>query len=119
MSRGVWFQQDGATAHTAKQYLTSLRGQFKGRLISRFGDVPWPPRSPDLTVPDYYLWGYPKDNVYRNKPKTVHDLKRNITEMIHGISEETLQTVMKSMPARMQSAVKSRGKYLKDIIFKK
>ena len=78
MSRGVWFQQDGATAHTAKQCLTSLRGQFKCRLISRLGDVPWPPRSPDLTVPDYYLWGYLKDNVYRNKPKTVHGLKGSL-----------------------------------------
>jgi hypothetical protein len=26
-----------------------LRGMFPGRLISRFGDIPWPACSPDLT----------------------------------------------------------------------
>ncbi|GFG36036.1 hypothetical protein Cfor_03722 [Coptotermes formosanus] len=42
-SNTLWFQQDGATARTA-------------RVISPFGDVPRPPRSPDLTAPDFFLW---------------------------------------------------------------
>jgi hypothetical protein len=29
----------------------------------------WPPRSPDLTPCDFFLWGYVKDNAY--KPQTV------------------------------------------------
>ena len=33
-----WFQQDGATAHTAKETMTILRAAFPWRLISRFGD---------------------------------------------------------------------------------
>ena len=33
-----WFQQDGATAHTARETMTILRAAFPGRLISRFGD---------------------------------------------------------------------------------
>jgi len=28
---------------------------FPQRVISRFGDVPWPPRSPDLTAPDFFF----------------------------------------------------------------
>jgi len=38
----VWFQQDGATAHTANESMTIVRNMFPGDLISRFGDVPWP-----------------------------------------------------------------------------
>ena len=54
----TWFQQDGATAHTARETMTLLKDCFPNRLISRFGDIPWPPRSPDLTPCDFFLWGY-------------------------------------------------------------
>ena len=46
------FQQDGAMAHTARGTLTKLREAFLGRLVSRFGNFSWPPRSPDLAYPD-------------------------------------------------------------------
>lgn len=52
--RHVWFQQDGATCHTANASMTFLRQKFNGRLISRRGDVPWPPRSPDLSPCDFF-----------------------------------------------------------------
>ena len=29
------------------------------RVISRFGDIPWPPRSPDLSVCDFFFVGLP------------------------------------------------------------
>lgn len=53
----MWFQQDEATSHTARDTMTLLRTAFPGRLISHFGDIPWPPRSPDLTPPDLYSFG--------------------------------------------------------------
>jgi hypothetical protein len=28
---------------------------FPQLVISRFGDEPWPPRSPDLTAPDFFV----------------------------------------------------------------
>jgi len=43
----VWFQQDGATAHTARKSMAVLREMFPGRLISLRGDISWPARSPD------------------------------------------------------------------------
>lgn len=60
----VWFQQDGATAHAANASMNVVRNMFPGKLISRFGDVPWPPRSPDLSICDFFLWGYLKGRVY-------------------------------------------------------
>jgi hypothetical protein len=72
--RNVWFQQDGVTAHTARQSMTFLRGMFPGRLISLFGDIPWPARSPDLTDPDFFLWGYLKSKVYATRPHSIQEL---------------------------------------------
>lgn len=43
------FQQDGATAHAAQISMERVRQAFPERvIISRFGDIPWPSRSPDL-----------------------------------------------------------------------
>jgi DNA-directed RNA polymerase len=50
----LWFQQDGATAHKAVISIAALRRFFPQRVISRFGDVPWPSCSPDLTAPDFF-----------------------------------------------------------------
>ncbi|KAJ4447741.1 hypothetical protein ANN_09749 [Periplaneta americana] len=59
---------------------------FPGRIISRFGDIAWPPRSPDLTAADYFLRGYLKSRVYRNKPRTIIQLKQNIRNEINAIN---------------------------------
>jgi len=64
-------------------------------VISRFGDVDWLPRSPDLTAPDFFLWSYLKDKVYVNQPKTITELKDNISEQIARISIDLCQKVMK------------------------
>ncbi|GFT28838.1 putative LOC100569746 [Trichonephila clavipes] len=59
----LWFQQNGATCHTARAPIDLLKDTFGDRLISRFGPVNWPPRSCDLTPLDYFLWGYVKSLV--------------------------------------------------------
>ncbi|GFW70530.1 putative DD41D transposase [Trichonephila clavipes] len=41
----LWFQQDGATCHTARATIDLLKDTFGDCLISRFGPVNWPPRS--------------------------------------------------------------------------
>jgi hypothetical protein len=49
-----WFQQDGATVHTANSTM-QMSEFFGGRIISRNR---LPPRTPDLSPPDFYLWGF-------------------------------------------------------------
>ena len=40
----IWFQQDGATCHTAEATLDVLRPVLEYRIISRRADVVWPVR---------------------------------------------------------------------------
>ena len=71
--RNCWFQQDSATAHIAASTMVILHEFFGENLISK---GLWPPRSPDLTSTDLFLWSYLKDTVYRSNPrdlKTVED----------------------------------------------
>ncbi|GFU40545.1 transposable element Tc3 transposase [Trichonephila clavipes] len=81
----LWFQQDGATCHTARATIDLLKDTFGDRLISRFGPVNWPPRSCDLTRLDYFLWGYVKSLVYVDKSQTLDHLEDNIRRVIADI----------------------------------
>ncbi|KOC59090.1 hypothetical protein WH47_10916 [Habropoda laboriosa] len=58
--------------------IASLHRKFPGGIISRQGNINWPPRSCDLTPPDFFLWDYVKEKVYANNPKSILQLKDNI-----------------------------------------
>ena len=113
-----WFQQDGATCHTADLTLRLLQKKFPGRVVSKRGDIEWPPRSPDLTPPDFFLWGFLKSKVYANKPKTINDLKSNIRSEMAAISAEMLARVMYNAEKRTHHAIRNGGGHLADVIFK-
>ncbi|GFX38246.1 mariner transposase [Trichonephila clavipes] len=87
----LWFQQDGATCHTARATIDLLKDTFGDRLISRFGPVNWPPKSCDLTPLDYFLWGYVKSLVYADKPQTLDHLEDNIRRVIADIRPQMLE----------------------------
>ena len=50
------FQLDGATAHFALDVREYLNNVFPNRWIGRGGPVQWPPRSPDLTPMNFFIW---------------------------------------------------------------
>ncbi|GFW98681.1 uncharacterized protein TNCV_2758591 [Trichonephila clavipes] len=106
----LWFQQDGATCHTARATIDLLKDTFGDRLISRFGPVNWPPRSCDLTPPDYFLWGYVKSLVYADKPQTLDHLEDNICRVIADIRPQMLEKVIENWTSRLDSIRASRGK---------
>ncbi|GFU45876.1 transposase [Trichonephila clavipes] len=114
----LWFQQDGATCHTARATIDLLKDTFGDRLISRFGPVNWPPRSCDLTLLDYFLWGYVKSLVYADKPQTLDHLEDNIRRVIADIRPQMLEEVIENWTSRSDSIRASRGSPVPEIIFK-
>ncbi|GFU62878.1 ADAM 17-like protease [Trichonephila clavipes] len=111
----LWFQQDGATCHTAR---ATIDLSFGDRLISRFGPVNWPPRSCDLTPLDYFLWGYVKSLVYADKPQTLDHLEDNIRRVIADIRPQMLEKVIENWTSRLDYIRASRGSPMPEIIFK-
>ncbi|GFU16613.1 DUF4817 domain-containing protein, partial [Trichonephila clavipes] len=88
----LWFQQDGATCHTARATIDLLKGTFGGCLISRFGPVNWLPRSCDLTPLDYFLWSYVKSHwCMRISHKRLTHLEDNIRRIIANIRPQMLE----------------------------
>lgn len=113
----MWFQQDGATAHTARATIQLLRHISEGRIISHGGDISWPSRSPDLMAPDYFLWGYLKGKVYAYKPQTLQQLKNNIRAEIRALEPETLRAVTENALKRARLCEAENGHHLQDVIF--
>ena len=97
-----WFQQDGATPQFSNESHAWLRRRFPDRLISRRCDPEWSAHSPDLNPPDFYLWGYLKDNVYGNNPQTIAELKAEITATIRAIPREECGRVIENLARRIQ-----------------
>ncbi|GFW51439.1 transposable element Tc3 transposase [Trichonephila clavipes] len=114
----LWFQQDGATCHTARDAIYLLKDTFGDRLISRFGPVNWPPRSFDLTPLDYFLWGYVKSLVYADKPQTLDHLEDNIRRVISDIRPQMLEKVIENWTSRLDYIRANRGSPMPEIIFK-
>ena len=114
----MWFQQDGPTAHTARAAMAVVPAMLPDRLISRCGDVPWPPRSPDLSMCDFFLWGYLKWRVYEGKPRTLEEVKGAIRKQIGMINQELLERVVANFRERLQMSILQNGHHLSDIIFR-
>ncbi|XP_031357888.1 uncharacterized protein LOC116181640 [Photinus pyralis] len=114
----LWFQQDGATAHTARASLHVLREIFPERLVSLRGDVGWPARSPDLSICDYFLWGYLKEKVFKRRPHTIAELRQRIIEEVNAIPRDICARATENFRHRLQQCVDANGRHLSDIIFK-
>ena len=103
--------------HTAEPTFDVSRPVFEDQIISRRADVVWPPRSCDLTLLDYYLWGAVKDKYYADKPETIDALKDNIREAIGEIQRHTIDNVLKNRTDRVGYCIGSRCSHLNEIIF--
>ena len=97
----VWFQQDGATAHTFQRAMGILREMFPGHWISLHGDISWSACSPDLNPCDFFLWGYLKLKVYNNHPQSIERLKDEIHQEITTIPHEMIHRVINNFRERL------------------
>ena len=111
--RNCWFQQDSATLHTAAFTMVIQHEFFSENLISK---GLWPPRSPDLTSPDFFLWGYLKDAVYRSNPRDLKQLKMNITGAIEELNEGTLRKIARNMVKRVDKCIEMNGHHFQHLL---
>lgn len=108
--RSLFYQHDGAPAHTSTIVKEKLQQMFPERWIGRNGPIPWPARSPDLTPLDFFLWGAMKNDVYSVPVHTREDLVRRIETAANNIKER-LATInlKKSMKKRALTCIISNG----------
>lgn len=109
------FMQDGAPPHTPRLVKIFLQSHFGERIISRGFANAWPPRSPDLTPLDFWLWGFLKSKVYGQQPRSLPALRHVIQEQIESITPDQLRAAIYHVITRMQAVVDTEGKHIEHL----
>jgi hypothetical protein len=115
-SDNIWFQQDGAPPHYAREVRQFLNNCFPRRWIGRRGFVEWPARSPDLTPLDFFLWGYIKSKVYVNRPQNLQNLKDRIRHEMSLITPEVIRNVLDECVRRFAYCQETDGGHFEHLI---
>ncbi|GFU33117.1 DUF4817 domain-containing protein [Trichonephila clavipes] len=106
----VTFMQDGATSHTANPVKAFLIQTFgEDRIVSRRCRYPWPPRSPDLTPADFWLWGYLKFRVYLSGLSSLSELKDAIHREVSSIHPDVLHSTVAGFVTRLECLLPCGG----------
>ncbi|KAG5319819.1 TC1A transposase, partial [Pseudoatta argentina] len=105
----MWLQQDGAAPHYALIVRAFLNATYNDRWIGRRGSVEWPPCSPDLTSPDFFLWGYLKNIVFAERPTTRDDFMDRIHRACAAIPRAILLRTVDNFPNRLQLCLEANG----------
>ena len=70
----------------------------------------WPPRSPDLTPCDFFLWEFVKDTVFVPPvPANLHELRYHITTDVALIDRDMLTRVWNELDYRLGVCRFSQG----------
>ncbi|GBN96815.1 hypothetical protein AVEN_169052-1 [Araneus ventricosus] len=109
--RNVWFQHDGAHPHKISNVKLYLMETFQNQVIGYGGFVEWPPRSPDLTPLDFFLWGDIKVQVCATPPPTLQDLRRCITDSCASVTPAMLHNVQREIQSRLQLCIVSNEEH--------
>lgn len=109
--RDLYYQLDGAPAHNVARGW--LEDNFPGRWIGLRSQVhEFPPRSPDLTPLDFYLWGRLKNIVYKNRPRSQDELMIRIRQACLEITPAEIRKVIRHVRKRIEQCIRNDGGYI-------
>jgi hypothetical protein len=63
---------------------------FQDKWIGKGGFPAWPPRSPDLELLDFFLWGYVTNTIYQEKNANIQTLQHRITVVTTTVTKVML-----------------------------
>ena len=110
--RRVWFFQDGATPHRTVAVRNRLQELFPNRVVGLNHGIEWPPRSPDLTPLDFFLWGHIQSIVYEaGPPRSLRDLQNRITQAFRQVRRTRMvRRAVRAMRSRATTCIRLRGR---------
>lgn len=117
--RGLYYQHDGCPAHYERSVRGHLNAEFPNRWIGRGSPtVEWPPRSPDLTPLDFYLWSEVKKLVYAEESQNLQQLKRRIIRAFKIVKRdrETLNNLRGQSQKRARLCISEHGKHFEQLL---
>ena len=108
-----WIQQFEVTTHTVKTTTAFFWDLFSDHIV---GHGLWPPWSPDLMQPDFFLWRFLKERVYSCNPRSLEDLKCNNEQALAGTYQLILQKVVKKKKKKKKNFSRSCGTFSASVL---
>lgn len=105
----VYFQQDGAPCHNARIVSDFMNREFGNQWLGNQGPVLWPPRSPDITPLDFYLWGRIKDLTFKQRPNSRQTLEAAVRNAFDSISPVELINASNNVTKRCRLCINVDG----------
>lgn len=112
----LWFQHDGAPAHSSRQVREYLNTVFPHRWIGRGGEIEWPPRSPDLAPNDFSYWGFMKSKVFNGELENIDQLKRTILEVSETFTPQIVDSVLNNFYNRLICCLAVNGEIFENLL---
>lgn len=104
------FQLDGCSVHNSRIVKQWLNDQFRNRWIGRGSDlIEWPPRSPDLTILDFFLWGILTQKVYKIRQRNRAELIQRIRQACAEITPQQIKNAVKNIRKRYDKCIELNG----------
>ena len=116
VSINMWMQHNSALLHYALCSRQVMNEIFDEKWTGRGGSVAWPPRSPDLTLSDYFLWGFVKERVMAVAPTTTDDIKERIRRACTEITPQMLAEVRRSFHQRINKCLQVEGHHFEHLL---
>jgi hypothetical protein len=103
---------DGSNLLKRKMALVNLTPEQRKLILKcywKIENVEYPPRSPDLTPLDFFLWAALNNAVYTSTPRTLQDLRRETETACSAVTLATIQNICQSVARCCQQCIAAGG----------
>ena len=104
--------QDRAPPHFSCFVTDVLNERFHDAWIGSGGSIPWPPRSPDLSPLDFFLWWYIKNIVYAEKIRNIQHLQERLTSATETVTRDMIQKTWQEAEFRLDVSRATKGAHI-------
>lgn len=111
-SMQICYMHDGAPAHITRDVRTCLDDNFQswiGRCDGERKLLAWPPRSPDLNMLDFFLWGVLHHRVHMVEYDSVDELGDSVFRETRRIPPAMLHRVQEHLMKRLRKCIEENG----------
>ena len=79
-------------------------------------EIPWSASSPDLTCPDYWLWGVCLQEIRRVKPATLEELKEIVDDFCESLDPEEIRRAVANVRKRAAACNECGGGHFEHLL---
>ncbi|XP_067209021.1 uncharacterized protein, partial [Linepithema humile] len=110
------YQHDGASANFRRRVRDLLNAHYPERWIGRGGPITWPPRSPDLNVLNFFVWGYVKSLIKNCGNGTENEVREAIIAAFNTITPDMAHRATRDIIRRAEFCIQERGWYFEQFL---